>query len=467
MAEPFDLIVIGSGPGGYVCAIRASQLGLKTALVEKRATFGGTCLNVGCIPSKALLHASQLYEEAGRDFEKLGIKVAPELDLGRMLAFKDDGVKGNVDGVAFLMKKNKITTFQGTGRILKAGQVEVTAEDGTQQVVETRAIVIATGSDVANLPGVEINERDVVSSTGALSFEKVPERLLVVGAGVIGLELGSVWRRLGSSVTVVEYLDRILPGMDGDVAKSLQRIYTKQGVSFRLATKVVGVERKDGALEVTLEPAEGGEQERITTDAVLVSIGRVPYTDGLGLDEVGVVRDGKGRILVNGQFETNVTGIYAIGDVIPGPMLAHKAEDEGVAVAEILAGQTGHVNPDLIPNVIYTAPEVASVGKTEEELKAAEVPYNIGKFPFLANGRAKVNRTTDGFVKVLAHKETDRILGVHIIGANASELIAEAVVIMEFGGSAEDLARTCHAHPTLSETVKEAALSVAKRALHM
>lgn len=467
MAEPFDLIVIGSGPGGYVCAIRASQLGLKTALVEKRATFGGTCLNVGCIPSKALLHASQLYEEAGRDFEKLGIKVAPELDLGRMLAFKDDGVKGNVDGVAFLMKKNKITTFQGTGRILKAGQVEVTAEDGTQQVVETRAIVIATGSDVANLPGVEINERDIVSSTGALSFEKVPERLLVVGAGVIGLELGSVWRRLGSSVTVVEYLDRILPGMDGDVAKSLQRIYTKQGVSFRLATKVVGVERKDGALEVTLEPAEGGEQERVTTDAVLVSIGRVPYTDGLGLDEVGVVRDGKGRILVNGQFETNVTGIYAIGDVIPGPMLAHKAEDEGVAVAEILAGQTGHVNPDLIPNVIYTAPEVASVGKTEEELKAAEVPYNIGKFPFLANGRAKVNKTTDGFVKVLAHKETDRILGVHIIGANASELIAEAVVIMEFGGSAEDLARTCHAHPTLSETVKEAALSVAKRALHM
>lgn len=467
MAEPFDLIVIGSGPGGYVCAIRASQLGLKTALVEKRATFGGTCLNVGCIPSKALLHASQLYEEAGRDFEKLGIKVAPELDLGRMLAFKDDGVKGNVDGVAFLMKKNKITTFQGTGRILKAGQVEVTAEDGTQRVVETRAIVIATGSDVANLPGVEINERDVVSSTGALSFEKVPERLLVVGAGVIGLELGSVWRRLGSSVTVVEYLDRILPGMDGDVAKSLQRIYTKQGASFRLATKVVGVERKDGALEVTLEPAEGGEQERVTTDAVLVSIGRVPYTDGLGLDEVGVVRDGKGRILVNGQFETNVTGIYAIGDVIPGPMLAHKAEDEGVAVAEILAGQTGHVNPDLIPNVIYTAPEVASVGKTEEELKAAEVPYNIGKFPFLANGRAKVNKTTDGFVKVLAHKETDRILGVHIIGANASELIAEAVVIMEFGGSAEDLARTCHAHPTLSETVKEAALSVAKRALHM
>lgn len=467
MAEPFDLIVIGSGPGGYVCAIRASQLGLKTALVEKRATFGGTCLNVGCIPSKALLHASQLYEEAGRDFEKLGIKVAPELDLGRMLAFKDDGVKGNVDGVAFLMKKNKITTFQGTGRILKAGQVEVTAEDGTQQVVETRAIVIATGSDVANLPGVEINERDVVSSTGALSFEKVPERLLVVGAGVIGLELGSVWRRLGSSVTVVEYLDRILPGMDGDVAKSLQRIYTKQGFSFRLATKVVGVERKDGALEVILEPAEGGEQERVTTDAVLVSIGRVPYTDGLGLDEVGVVRDGKGRILVNGQLETNVTGIYAIGDVVPGPMLAHKAEDEGVAVAEILAGQTGHVNPDLIPSVIYTAPEVASVGKTEEELKAADIPYNIGKFPFLANGRAKVNRTTDGFVKVLAHKETDRILGVHIIGANASELIAEAVVIMEFGGSAEDLARTCHAHPTLSETVKEAALSVAKRALHM
>jgi dihydrolipoamide dehydrogenase len=467
MAEPYDLIVIGSGPGGYVCAIRASQLGLRTAIVEKRATFGGTCLNVGCIPSKALLHASELYEEAGHTFGRMGIKASPELDLKRMLAFKDDGVKGNVDGVAFLVKKNKIDAFMGTGRILNAGQVEVTASDGERQVIEARAIVIATGSDVAKLPGIELDEREIVSSTGALSFPSVPERLLVVGAGVIGLELGSVWRRLGSSVTVVEYLDRILPGMDGEVAKSLERIFSKQGLTFRLGTKVVGVTRGEGGLEVALEPAKGGTQDRVDADVVLVAIGRVPYTDGLGLDDVGVVRDDKGRILVNGQFETNVTGIYAIGDVIPGPMLAHKAEDEGVAVAEILAGQAGQVNHDVIPNVIYTAPEVASVGKTEEELKAAGVAYNAGKFPFLANGRAKVNKTTDGFVKVLADAATDRILGVHIIGANASELIAEAAVIMEFGGSAEDLARTCHAHPTLSEAVKEAALSVAKRAIHM
>jgi dihydrolipoamide dehydrogenase len=467
MAEPYDLIVIGSGPGGYVCAIRASQLGLKTAIVEKRATFGGTCLNVGCIPSKALLHASELYEEAEHGFARMGIKASPELDLKRMLAFKDEGVKGNVDGVAFLMKKNKIDTYHGTGRIVAAGKVEVVAPDGGKQELQTKAIVIATGSDVARLPGIEIDEADVVSSTGALSLPSVPERLLVVGAGVIGLELGSVWRRLGSSVTVVEYLDRILPGMDGEVAKSLERIFLKQGFAFRLGTKVVGIERGEGGLDVKLEPANGGTQDSVPADVVLVAIGRVPYTDGLGLDEVGVVRDKRGRITVNGRFESNVSGVYAIGDVIAGPMLAHKAEDEGIAVAEILAGQAGHVNHDVIPSVIYTAPEVASVGKTEEELKAAEIAYTVGKFPFLANGRAKVNRTTDGFVKVLADASTDRILGVHIIGANASELIAEAAVIMEFGGSAEDLARTCHAHPTLSEAVKEAALSVAKRAIHM
>lgn len=467
MADPYDLIVIGSGPGGYVCAIRASQLGLKTAIVEKRATFGGTCLNVGCIPSKALLHASELYDEAGHGFARMGIRVSPELDLNRMLAFKDEGVKGNVDGVAFLLKKNKVDAFHGTGRILKAGQVEVTAASGERQVIATRSIVIATGSDVARLPGIEIDEQQIVSSTGALSFPKVPERLLVVGAGVIGLELGSVWRRLGSSVTVVEYLDRILPGMDGEVARSLERIYSKQGMTFRLGTKVVGVGRTEGGLEVTLEPAKGGTQDRVEADTVLVSIGRVPFTDGLGLDDIGVLRDERKRVVVNGQFETNVTGIYAIGDVIAGPMLAHKAEDEGMAVAEILAGQAGHVNHDVIPNVIYTTPEVASVGKTEEELKAAGVAYAAGKFPFTANGRAKVNKTTDGFVKILADAVTDRILGVHIVGANASELIAEAAVIMEFGGSSEDLARTCHAHPTLSEAVKEAALSVAKRAIHM
>jgi dihydrolipoamide dehydrogenase len=467
MADPYDLVVIGSGPGGYVCAIRAAQLGLRTAIVEKRATFGGTCLNVGCIPSKALLHASELFEEAGHGFGRMGINASPELDLGRMLAFKDEGVKGNTDGVAFLMKKNKIDTFHGTGRILKAGKVEVTSAAGESQVLETRNIVIATGSDVAKLPGIEIDEEKIVSSTGALSFPEVPERLLVVGAGVIGLELGSVWRRLGSSVTVVEFLDRILPGMDGEVSRTLERIYSKQGIAFRLGTKVVGVSRGEGGLEVTLEPSQGGTQDRIDADAVLVAIGRVPFTDGLGLDEIGVVRDKRKRVAVNGQFETNVTGIYAIGDVIPGPMLAHKAEDEGIAVAEILAGQAGHVNHDVIPNVIYTSPEVASVGKTEEELKAAEIPYNVGKFPFTANGRAKVNKTTDGFVKILAHAETDRVLGAHIIGANASELIAECAVLMEFSGSAEDLARTCHAHPTLSEAVKEAALSVAKRAIHM
>ncbi|WP_334150564.1 dihydrolipoyl dehydrogenase [Hyphomicrobium sp.] len=467
MADPYDLVVIGSGPGGYVCAIRASQLGLRTAIVEKRATYGGTCLNVGCIPSKALLHASELYEEAGHGFARMGIKVSPELDLTRMLAFKDEGVKGNVDGVAFLLKKNKVDAFHGTGRILKAGRVEVTTAAGERQVVEAHSIVIATGSDVARLAGLEIDEEEIVSSTGALSFAKVPERLLVVGAGVIGLELGSVWRRLGSSVTVVEYLDRILPGMDGEVASALERLFSKQGLAFRLGTKVVGVERIEGGLDVSLEPAKGGAQDHIEADAVLVAIGRVPFTDGLGLDDVGVVRDARRRIVVNGQFETNVTGIYAIGDVIAGPMLAHKAEDEGMAVAEILAGQAGQVNHDVIPSVIYTTPEVASVGKTEDELKAVDVAYTVGKFPFTANGRAKVNRTTEGFVKILADADTDRILGVHIIGANASELIAEAAVIMEFGGSAEDLARTCHAHPTLSEAVKEAALAVAKRAIHM
>lgn len=467
MDTTYDLIVIGSGPGGYVCAIRAAQLGLKTAIVEKRSTYGGTCLNVGCIPSKALLHASELYEEAGHGFARMGIKVSPELDLKKMLAFKDEGVKGNVDGVAFLIKKNKIDPFHGTGRIVKPGRVEVTDADGAQTLIEARAIVIATGSDVARLPGIEIDEAEIVSSTGALALSSVPERLLVVGAGVIGLELGSVWRRLGSEVTVVEYLGRILPGMDGEVAKSLERIYAKQGIKFRLGTKVAGVSRTESGIEVSVEPAQGGAQDRIEADIVLVAIGRVPFTDGLGLDDVGVVRDDKGRIAVNGQFQTNVTGIYAIGDVIAGPMLAHKAEDEGIAVAEILAGQAGQVNHDVIPSVIYTTPEVASVGKTEEELSAADIAYTVGKFPFLANGRAKVNRTTDGFVKVLADAATDRILGVHIIGANASELIAEAAVIMEFSGSAEDLARTCHAHPTLSEAVKEAALAVAKRAIHM
>ncbi|MEQ8824044.1 MAG: dihydrolipoyl dehydrogenase [Filomicrobium sp.] len=467
MAGPYDLVVIGTGPGGYVCAIRASQLGMKVAVVEKRATHGGTCLNVGCIPSKALLHASELFEESAHGFADMGIDVAPKLDLAKMLNFKSEGVKGNVDGIAFLMKKNKIDTHHGTGRIAAAGKVQVTSDAGEVTELETKSIVIATGSDVAKLPGIEIDEEQVVSSTGALDLKKVPGKMLVVGAGVIGLELGSVWRRLGSEVHVVEYLDRIIPGMDLDVAKQFQKILTKQGMTFELGAKVTGLTKDASGCKVTVEPAAGGEAKVLDADVVLVAIGRVPYTDGLGLEDVGVAIDNRRRIVVDDHLQTNVPGIYAIGDVIAGPMLAHKAEDEGIAVAEILAGQAGHVNYDVIPGVIYTAPEVASVGKTEEELKEAGVKYNVGKFPFMANGRAKVNRTTDGFVKVLADAETDRVLGVHMVGPHVGELIAEAAVIMEFGGSAEDLARTCHAHPTLTEAVKEAALAVDKRPIHM
>ena len=467
MSNAYDLIVIGTGPGGYVCAIRASQLGLKVAVIEKRATHGGTCLNIGCIPSKALLHASELYDEAGHGFAAMGINVKPELDLARMMAFKDEGVNGNTAGVEYLLKKNKIDAFHGTGTIIAAGKVRVAMANGETKDLDTKSVVIATGSDIARLPGIEIDEKTIVSSTGALTLAKVPKKIIVVGAGVIGLELGSVWRRLGAEVLVVEFLDRILPGMDGDVAKSFQRILAKQGLAFKLAHKVTGVTPNGQGVTATVEPASGGTAEKIDADVVLVCIGRVPYTEGLGLDTAGVTLDSKKRIIVDAHFMTNVPGIYAIGDVIAGPMLAHKAEDEGVALAEILAGQSGHVNYDVIPNVIYTAPEVASVGKTEDELKLAGHAYNVGKFPFTANGRAKVNRTTDGFVKVLADAATDRILGVHIIGPHAGEMIGEAAVIMEFGGSAEDLARTCHAHPTLTEAIKEAALAVAKRAMHM
>jgi dihydrolipoamide dehydrogenase len=463
----YDLIVIGAGPGGYVCAIRASQLGMKVAIVEKRATFGGTCLNIGCIPSKAMLHASELFDEAGHSFDKMGIDVQPSFDLAKMLAFKDAAVKGNTDGVAFLLRKNKVDHFHGTGRIKAPGLVEVTFINGEKQDVDATSIVIATGSAVAKLPGIEIDEEVVISSTGALSLPNVPKRLLVIGAGVIGLELGSVWRRLGAEVTVVEYLDRILPGTDGEVAKQLQRILGKQGIEFKLGNKVTGIKKNGAGQVVTIEPAQGGDAETLETDVVLVAIGRVPYTDGLGLSEAGVGFDNRGRVIVDGHYQSSVPGIYAIGDVIQGPMLAHKAEDEGIAVAEILAGQAGHVNYGVIPNVIYTAPEVASVGRSEEELKAAGIAYKVGKFPFSANGRAKANQQTDGFVKVLADETTDRVLGVHIIGANASEMIAEGAVLMEFGGSAEDLARTCHAHPTLTEAVKEAAMAVDKRAIHM
>jgi dihydrolipoamide dehydrogenase len=468
----YDLIVIGTGPGGYVCAIRAAQLGLKTAVVEKNATFGGTCLNVGCIPSKAMLHASELFEEAGHSFDKMGIGVSePKLDLKAMMAFKDQGVDGNVKGVEFLLKKNKVDTFHGAGRIAAAGKVEVTSDDGKgnkkTQTLDTKSIVIATGSDVTKLRGIEIDEKRIVSSTGALVLDKVPEHLLVVGAGVIGLELGSVWRRLGAKVTVVEFVDGVLPGMDGEVRRQAQRLFEKQGMVFKLSSKVTAVDASGKKLKAIVEPAKGGAAETIEADIVLVSIGRVPYTDGLGLKEAGVKLDERGRVIVDHYYATSVPGVWAIGDVIAGPMLAHKAEDEGVAVAEILVGQAGHVNYDTIPNVIYTYPEIATVGKSEEDLKAAGIAYNVGKFPMTANGRAKVNQTTEGFIKILADAKTDRVLGVQMICADAGNMIAEAVIAMEFGASAEDIARTCHAHPTLPEAVKEAAMAVAKRAIHM
>ena len=462
----YDLIVIGSGPGGYICAIRAAQLGMKVAVVEKRKTLGGTCLNVGCIPSKALLHASEMFAEAGHGLGALGVVVAPpRLDLAAMMKHKDDTVAANVNGVAFLFKKNKIDWLQGEGRIVAPGRVAVAA-DGKEPTYEAKAIVIATGSDVARLPGIEIDERQIVSSTGALALPKVPKSLIVVGAGVIGLELGSVWRRLGAQVTVVEFLDRILPGMDGEVGKQTQRLLERQGLKFHLSHKVAAAEKTANAVKTTIEPAAGGAQQTLEAEVVLVAIGRRPYTQGLGLEALGVALE-RGQVKIDSRFATNVPTVYAIGDVVRGPMLAHKAEDEGVALAEILAGQAGHVNYDVIPGVVYTSPEVASVGRGEEELKAAGIAYAVGKFPFSANGRARAMRQTDGFVKVLADATSDRVLGVHIVGFGAGEMIHEAAVLMEFGGSAEDLARTCHAHPTMSEAVKEAALAVAKRAIHV
>ncbi|MGO9673196.1 MAG: dihydrolipoyl dehydrogenase [Methylocella sp.] len=464
----YDLIVIGAGPGGYVCAIRAAQLGLKVAVVERRKTktLGGTCLNIGCIPSKALLYASEKFTEAAHDLAALGVVVgAPKLDLPAMQKHKDDTVAANVNGVAFLFKKHKIETFFGAGAIKGPGEVEVTAEDGAMQTLATKNIVIATGSDSAPLPGVEIDEARIVSSTGALSLKEPPKDLLVVGAGVIGLEIGSVWGRLGSKVTIVEFLDRILPGVDAEVGKQFQRILQKQGFTFHLGQKVAKIEKGE-RLRVTIEPAAGGEASMLEADVVLVAIGRRPVTDGLGLEAAGVATE-RGRVIIDDRFATNIPGIYAIGDVVRGPMLAHKAEDEGLAVAEILAGQHGHVNYGVIPGVVYTSPEIASVGATEEELAAKGVAYKVGKFPFTANGRARAMRQTEGFVKILADAASDRVLGVHIIGVGAGELIAEACVLMEFGGSSEDLARTCHAHPTLSEAVREAALAVEKRQIHL
>lgn len=466
----YDLIVIGTGPGGYVCAIKAAQLGLKVGVIEKRATYGGTCLNVGCIPSKALLHASEVFHQTGHGIDALGVEVsAPKLNLEKMLAHKDATVKSNVDGVAFLFKKNKIDAFQGTGRVLGEGKVSVTNDKGEEQVIETKNIVIATGSDVAGIPGVpvEIDEKIIISSTGGIALEKVPATMVVVGGGVIGLELGSVWSRLGAKVTVVEYLDTILGGMDGEVAKQFQRMLAKQGIDIKVSAKVTGVEKSGKGAKVTFEPVKGGDAVTIDADVVLIATGRKPFTEGLGLAKAGVVMDTRGRVEINNHFQTSIPGIYAIGDVVRGPMLAHKAEDEGVAVAEIIAGQAGHVNYDVIPSVVYTQPEVASVGKTEEELKAAGVAYKVGKFPFTANGRARAMLQTDGFVKILADKETDRVLGGHIVGFGAGEMIHEITVLMEFGGSSEDLGRTCHAHPTMSEAVKEAALATFFKPIHM
>jgi dihydrolipoyl dehydrogenase len=465
----YDLAVIGSGPGGYVCAIRAAQLGLKVAVIEKMATFGGTCLNVGCIPSKALLYTSELFDAAGHEFDNFGIKVGkPRLDLKAMLAHKDSVVEANVSGVAFLFKKNKIDSYRGLGSIAGAGRVTVRKDDGSSETVEAKNIVIATGSDSAPLRGIEIDEKRVVTSTGALALAEVPRRMIVVGAGIIGLELGSVWRRLGAEVMVVEFLDRILPGLDGEVARQMQRILARQGLTFRLSSKVAGVDGKGKTLRVAVEPAQdSSSSETLEADVVLVAIGRRPYTEGLSLAEAGVALDERGRVKIDMHFATSVPGIYAIGDVVAGSMLAHKAEDEGVAVAELIAGQAGHVNYGVIPNVVYTSPEIASVGRTEEELKAEGVEYRAGKFPFSANARARAMGQKDGFVKVLADAKTDQMLGMHIVGPMAGEMIHEAAVLMEFSGSAEDLARTCHAHPTLSEAVKEAALAAWFKPIHI
>ncbi|KEG21292.1 dihydrolipoyl dehydrogenase [Bartonella bacilliformis] len=466
----YDVVIIGAGPGGYVAAIKAAQLGLKTAIIEKRETLGGTCLNVGCIPSKALLHASEVFAEAQHGFDTLGVSVSkPQLNLEKMMEHKKSIVAANTSGISFLMKKNKIDTFFGTAKILGAGQVAIFAKDGNQQTIVTKNIVIATGSDISGIPGVnvEIDEKVIVSSTGALALEKVPTRMVVIGAGVIGSELGSVWSRLGAKVTVIEFLDKVLGSIDGEVSRHFQKIMEKQGIEYKLGTKVTAVAKSGLKAKVSFEAVKGGASETLETDVVLIATGRRPYVDGLGLAEAGIQLDERGFIAINEHWQTNIPGIYAIGDVVKGPMLAHKAEEEGVAVAEILAGQKGHVDFYVIPSVVYTQPEIASVGKTEEELKAAGIAYNVGKFPFMANGRARAMQKDDGFVKILADKNTDRVLGGHIIGFGAGEMIHEIAVLMEFGGSSEDLSRCCHAHPTLSEVVREAALATFSKPLHI
>ena len=463
MADSFDVIVIGAGPGGYVCAIRAAQLGMKVACVEKRATLGGTCLNVGCIPSKALLQSSEHFHEATHKLAEHGVNVgAVSLDLKKMQARKGEVVGANTKGIEFLFKKNKVTWLKGEGRVAAPGKV--TVGDTTY---DTKHIVIATGSESIPLPGVEVDETQIVTSTGGLELTKVPGHMVVIGGGYIGLELGSVWRRLGAEVTVVEYLDRLVPSMDTEVGQAFQKILGKQGMKFKLKTKVTGAKKAKDGVTLTLEPASGGATETLKADVVLLAIGRRPYVEGLGLVEAGVALDERGRVKTDAHFATNVPGIWAIGDVIVGPMLAHKAEEEGVALAEQLAGQQPHVNYGAIPGVVYTWPEVASIGETEEQLKARGAGYKVGKFPFMANGRARAMGEMDGFVKILADKDTDRVLGAHIIGPDAGTLIAEIAIAMEFGASAEDVARTCHAHPSLNEAVKEAALAVDGRPIHI
>jgi dihydrolipoamide dehydrogenase len=467
MEDNFDLVVIGGGPGGYVCAIRAAQLGLKTACVESRGTLGGTCLNVGCIPSKSLLNLSENFHKAKKDFNHQGIEIdGIRLNIKKMMANKDKSIKVLTKGVEFLFKKNKVEYFKGKGTIFSKNDIVVFGSNNSRTNIKAKNIVIATGSEVASLPGIEIDEKNIVSSTGALSFDKVPSKLAIIGGGYIGLEMGSVWSRLGSNVTVIEYLNFITPGMDKEISNEFQKILIKQGIKFQMESKVNAVSNKGDSVKISYKDLKNSKEETMEVDKVLVSVGRKPYTEGLNLSKAGVKLDNKGRIEVNNKLQTSVENIYAIGDVIKGPMLAHKAEEEGIAVAEIVAGQAGHVNYDIIPGVIYTSPEVATVGKTEEQLKNENRSYKIGKFPFLANSRAKVNTETDGFVKILADSKTDKVLGVHIIGPHCGDMIAEMALAMEFGASAEDIARTCHAHPTHTEAIKEAALAVDKRPIH-
>ena len=463
MSEQFDLLVIGGGPGGYVCAIRAAQLGLKTGCIESRGTLGGTCLNVGCIPSKSLLNLSDMYKKAQKDYNNLGIEVGEvKLNLKKIMMNKSKSVQVLTKGVEFLFKKNKVTYIKGKGVLFSKNDV-VVYENGKKTSYKSKNIVIATGSSSSSVPGIEINEKNIISSTGAISLEKVPKSMVVIVGGYIGLEMGSVWSRLGSDVTVIEYLDHITPGMDREVSKEFQKILTKQGIKFLLNNKVTKVKDDNNKVIVEFEDKNTKTKNKIECEKVLVSVGRKPYTEGLNLSKIGINKDKKGRIDIDKEFRTSIKNIFAIGDVIKGPMLAHKAEEEGIAVAEILAGQSGHVNYDVIPGVIYTTPEVAAVGKTEEELKKLNISYKIGKFPFMANSRAKVNNETEGFVKILADSKTDKVLGVHIIGPHSGDMIAEMAIAMEFGASSEDIARTCHAHPTHTEAIKEAALAVEKR----